>query len=85
MHNDSHTHEHTHGPVFGQASAKTRTILEYMLEHNRRHTGELSGVAEKLREEGLGTAADLVMEAAKNFEDGNEKLAKALSLTPTIC
>jgi hypothetical protein len=85
MHDHSHTHEHTHGPAFGQAPAKTRAILEYMLDHNRRHAQELSGVAEKIRAEGLGTAADLVMEAVQDFEEGNEKLAKALSLTPTLC
>jgi hypothetical protein len=51
-----------------------------MLDHNREHTDELGDLAHNLSHAGQGGAADSIHEAVKDFQNGNEKLAKALAL-----
>lgn len=60
--------------------AKTKALLEYMLGHNRDHAGELGAMAHKLRHAGFEAAADILTSGVKDFDQGNEKLAKALGL-----
>jgi hypothetical protein len=60
--------------------AKTKALLEYMLGHNRDHAGELGELAHKLHHAGFGAAADILGAGVKDFDQGNEKLAKALEL-----
>jgi hypothetical protein len=62
--------------------ARTKTLLGYMLEHNREHAGELGSLARELRHAGLDRAADILGEGVKDFDRGNEKLAEALGLIP---
>lgn len=73
----SHSHPHTHGPV---DIARIKTLLGYMLEHNREHAGELGSLAHELRHAGLDRAADTLDDGVKDFDRGNEKLAEALDL-----
>ncbi|MDR3342751.1 MAG: hypothetical protein LBT14_08200 [Treponema sp.] len=77
-HTHEHTHPHEHAPEDNLAQLKT--LLAYMLDHNREHTGELGDMAKKLHQVGLCEAADLIDTGVKDFEKGNEKLAKALAL-----
>jgi hypothetical protein len=60
--------------------AKTKALLEYMLGHNRDHAGELGDMAHTLHHAGFGAAADILSAGVKDFDQGNEKLAKALEL-----
>jgi hypothetical protein len=71
----SHSHPHTHGPP---DIARIKTLLGYMLEHNREHAGELGSLAHELRHAGLDGAADTLDDGVKDFDRGNEKLAEAL-------
>ncbi|MDR3334717.1 MAG: hypothetical protein LBT13_07515 [Treponema sp.] len=51
-----------------------------MLDHNREHTQELSDMAHTLHHAGFAEAAGLLDAGVKDFESGNEKLAKVLGL-----
>ncbi|GHU00030.1 hypothetical protein FACS1894142_8060 [Spirochaetia bacterium] len=83
IHGHGHEHHHEQDHVYigtGGESAQTTALLEYMLEHNRSHAGELGELAHKLHHSGQQAAADLLSLGVKDFESGNEKLAKALKL-----
>jgi hypothetical protein len=69
-----HTHEHIEDP------AKITALLSYMVDHNRQHGEEIHGLAHSLYHAGQQEAADLLDQGLKDFEKGNEKLAKALNL-----
>jgi hypothetical protein len=69
-----HTHEHIEDP------AKITALLGYMVDHNRQHGEEIHGLAHSLSHAGQQEAADLLDQGQKDFEKGNEKLAKALNL-----
>ena len=71
MHDHDHAHTHGHGDA-SQAEA----LLIYMLDHNRHHAQELHDLAHQLE----GEAADLVHAAVHDFEHGNEKLQRALTI-----
>jgi hypothetical protein len=49
-----------------------------MLEHNREHADELGDLAHNLYHAGQHESADVINEAVKDFESGNEKLTKGL-------
>jgi hypothetical protein len=70
----THDHEHLTDP------AKIKALLEYMIDHNRQHGEEIAGLAHSLYHAGQNDAADLLCEAAKDFESRNDKIAKALAL-----
>jgi hypothetical protein len=73
-HKHEHSHEHLEDP------AKIEALLAYMLDHNQRHGEEIGGLAHSLYHAGSEEAAKLLEEGVKDFEKGNEKLAKALEL-----
>ena len=68
---EGHTHEH--------AAPEPKLLLRYMLDHNRQHAEELAGLAAKLEGAGGPQAAALTREALAAYEQGNAKLAEALS------
>ncbi|MDR2630175.1 MAG: hypothetical protein LBC60_04560 [Spirochaetaceae bacterium] len=77
-HEHTHSHPHTHG---GQPDlTRIKTLLTYMLEHNKEHAGELGSLAHELRHAGLDKAADILDTGLKDFDRGNEKIAEALGL-----
>ena len=59
-------------------SPEPKLILGYMLEHNRQHAADLDALAGKLDAAGCKDAAALVREATSAYEQGNDKLEKAL-------
>jgi hypothetical protein len=86
MHDDhgrphEHGHHHEHGA--GEDPAKILSILEYMLEHNRSHAGELAELAHKLRHAGNGAAAECIGKGVKDFEAGNSRIEEAIKLLKT--
>lgn len=68
---ENHTHNHNHAQV---SPEETLALLEYMLGHNRHHTEDLHALAHNIN----GEAVDLIHDAVKNYEIGNEKLEQAL-------
>ena len=56
--------------------------MKYMAGHNADHTRELEELAGKARDAGAGEAYDLIMEAVRFFDQGNESLSKALEKFP---
>jgi hypothetical protein len=77
-HSDHDHHHHEHGPAGAVPGIKA--LLEYMVEHNKSHAGELAELAHKLYHADGQAAADLISTAVTDFEKGNEKLARALEL-----
>lgn len=72
-----HEHEHHHDHSHGAASpAETLALLQYMLGHNRHHAEELHELAHGTE----GEASELLHAAVADFERGNEKLERALTL-----
>jgi hypothetical protein len=69
-----HTHEHLEDP------AKIKALLDYMVDHNQHHGEEIRELAHSLYHAGQQEAADLLNDGVKDFDQGNEKLAKALKL-----
>lgn len=57
---------------------ETRPLLEYMLNHNRRHADELYDIANSLD----GEAKELVHAAVIDIERSNDKIAGALAAIP---
>ncbi len=74
-----HSHAHEHG---GRPADQLFALMKYMAGHNADHTRELEGLAGKAREAGAGEAYDLIMEAVRFFDQGNESLSKALEKFP---
>lgn len=81
-HDHAHEHEHTHGHDHIHEHAedlnKTRTLLTYMLDHNRHHAEELKGMVRTLIHLEQYEAAALITEGINFFSDGNDKLEAAL-------
>jgi hypothetical protein len=89
---DHHDHEQEHHQNHGHGSAglehsgeppaegisKIKTILAYMLDHNKQHTEELEEMAGKLSRANRGDAAALLNQGVEDFKRGNEKFAQAL-------
>ena len=86
MHEHTHEHTHDHGHTHGETAAKPMdqlfALMKYMAGHNADHTRELEGLAGKAREAGAAEAYDLIMEAVRFFDQGNESLGKALEKFP---
>jgi hypothetical protein len=88
---DGHGHSHEHPHCQGhhheheaaQDPARMLSILEYMLEHNKSHAGELAELAHNLHHSGSDAAAELIGKGVKDFEAGNSKLEEALNLLKT--
>ena len=74
-HSHAHTHNgdhhHTHG---GNTKEEALALLSYMVDHNRHHAEELHELAHSFDEK----TADLIHEALKDLNAGNDKLAAAL-------
>lgn len=66
------SHEHNHF----SSSDENKTLLSYMLHHNKHHEEELAELAKNLDED----VANLINEAIKSFSKGNEILQNALDL-----
>lgn len=79
---DEHAHQHDAGisHTHHLPEDKQAALLNYMLQHNQSHAGELLQTAEKLAQEDQQAAADELRQAADLFAHGNEHLKKALSL-----
>jgi hypothetical protein len=85
---NQHDHLHLHTPhEHIDDPAKISALLTYMVDHNKQHGEEIRGLAHSLshagQQESRGewiAAAELLDEGVKDFEKGNEKLAKALEL-----
>ena len=68
-------HEHESGAVTADQAV---ALLQYMLEHNRQHAGELLEMSHKLEAMGFGDAACLLDAAVDDFSSGNNMLESAL-------
>jgi hypothetical protein len=75
-----HTHEGCNGCEGQPQGDRTAALLDYMLKHNEHHAAELDQVAEKLRQEGRGQAAEQIKKAVDEFQKGNLYLSLALSM-----
>ena len=71
---DHHDHDHHHHDHM--SPEETLALLTYMLGHNRHHAQELHDLAHSAD----GEAARLLHEAVADYEQGNDKLERALSL-----
>lgn len=83
-----HHHDHDHAGCSPEACAdgctgcgadKTAALLDYMLKHNEHHAAELDQLADKLRADGKGAAADQIKKAVDEFNKGNLYLSLALA------
>ncbi|MDR1586953.1 MAG: hypothetical protein LBS57_05810 [Treponema sp.] len=79
-HPHNHEHPHEHGHEHLTEPEKIEALLAYMLDHNQSHGREINSLAHSLYHAGKENAAKLLEEGLKDFEKGNEKLAKALEL-----
>lgn len=76
-----HNHDHEHHHEHGHASPEERlALLNYLLGHNRHHAEELHELAHGVD----GEAARLLHEAVDAYEQGNGKLAQALSILKEV-
>ena len=70
---EHHTHSHNHAKV---SPEEVLALLEYMLGHNRHHAEDLHALTNNIN----GEALDLINEAVKNYEIGNDKLEQAFKI-----
>lgn len=77
-HEHEHNHEHSHLHDINSVKDEKLALLAYMLNHNEHHAKELMELSDALYEQGKNASAKLIEEAVLNFNQGNEKLAKAL-------
>ena len=75
-HGHEHGHEHTHSHEHPQDGAQTLAVLQYMLEHNIHHAGELSDIAAQFD----GEARHQLLHAVESFDQANGYLSAALEL-----
>ena len=68
---------HSHGK-------ETEALLKYMLHHNEHHAEELEQMADDLQTLGLDAACRTLREAVSDFQEGNRKLSKALSMIQEV-
>ena len=74
----AHSHEHARHHDHDFDLNKTRTLLTYMLDHNRHHAEELKELVHALSHLEQYEAAALISEGINYFSDGNDKLEAAL-------
>ena len=80
-HADGTVHEHAHGHGHeGDTADKTLMLLGYLYDHNVHHASELDDLAEKLKAEGRGEAAEKVLAAKECFGSGNALLHEAIHM-----
>ena len=84
-HTHTHTHEHTHDHEHAHDHAHAATprdelvaLMRYMVGHNVSHTDELKELAHKLSHTGDSEACAKVLDAVRDYETGNQKLAESL-------
>ena len=78
-HDHEHTHEHTHDHPHvhpDMPAEKVTALLQYMLEHNIHHAGELSDIAAQFD----GEARHQLLHAVESFAQANGYLSAALEL-----
>ncbi len=76
-HTHTHDHEHTHDHPHvhpDMPAEKVAALLQYMLEHNIHHAGELSDMAGQL----TGEARHQLLHAVESFDQANGYLSAAL-------
>ena len=76
-HDHEHTHEHTHDHPHvhpDMPAEKVTALLQYMLDHNIHHAGELSDMAGQL----TGEARHQLLHAVESFDQANGYLSAAL-------
>ena len=76
VHSDGHTHEHPHTHVHPHEGAQALAVLQYMLDHNIHHAGELSDIAAQFD----GEARHQLLHAVESFDQANGYLSAALEL-----
>ena len=64
----------------GNTADKTLMLLGYLYDHNVHHTSELDDLAERLKAEGRGEAAEKVLAAKECFGSGNDLLHEAIHM-----
>ena len=72
-HEHSHDHSHTDTP-----REELIVLMRYMVGHNVSHTNELKELAHKLSHTGDSEACAKVLDAVREYETGNQKLAESL-------
>ena len=72
-HEHSHDHSHTDTP-----REELIVLMRYMVGHNVSHTSELKELAHKLYRTGDSEACAKVLDAVRDYETGNQKLAESL-------
>ena len=72
-HEHSHDHSHTDTPL-----EELIALMRYMVGHNVSHTNELKELAHKLSHTGESEACAKVLDAVRDYETGNQKLAESL-------
>lgn len=74
-HDCEHTHEHAHTDT---PREELIALMRYMVGHNVSHTNELKELAHKLSHTGDSEACAKVLDAVRDYETGNQKLAESL-------
>ena len=82
-HDCGHTHEHEHERSHDHSHPDTPreeliALMRYMVGHNVSHTNELKELAHKLSHTGDSEACAKVLDAVRDYETGNQKLAESL-------
>ena len=72
-HDHEHTHDHPHVHP-DMPAEKVAALLQYMLDHNIHHAGELSDMAGQL----TGEARHQLLHAVESFDQANGYLSAAL-------
>ena len=72
-HEHSHDHSHTDTP-----REELIALMRYMVGHNVSHTNELKELAHKHSHTGDSEACAKVLDAVRDYETGNQKLAESL-------
>ena len=72
-HNHEHTHDHPHVHS-DMPKDQVVAVLQYMLDHNVHHAGELSDMADQL----TGEARHQLLHAVESFDQANGYLSAAL-------
>ena len=77
-HEHEHPHDHEHESITGEVggSARTRALLQYMIEHNDHHAEELAELLDHLE----GAPRKKLLEAIGSFEVANTQLREVLAL-----
>ena len=75
-HSHPHTHEHSHEHPNSHThdGAQALAVLQYMLDHNIHHAGELSDIAAQFD----GEARHQLLHAVESFDQANGYLSAAL-------